>query len=243
MDLSKGPRQTARLIREQGGIEVAPLRLLGKSHMAGHPGRLGPLQQGQQRLGRNLRLEELVEIVSDALGKIRGERHLRIRDELDVLADRLVHEAEHPLDDLLAARALVVGAHLGGGDLDEAWHGDLPWRDCPVPGSSDSYRSPGPSASAAQPVDGWPSISRTFLTRSPGVKGLWTSATLGSSTPCRPRASSVYPDMYRTRSPGRRVAMRFAISEPLILGITTSLRRRSMDLDGSEAMARASSGC
>jgi hypothetical protein len=98
--------------------------------VAGHPRRLGPLEQRQQRLGRHLRLEELVEVVADALGEVRGERHLGIGDQLDALLDGLLHEDEHPLDDLLAARPFVVGAQLGGGDLDEAWHDDLPSTRC-----------------------------------------------------------------------------------------------------------------
>src|SRR4029453_14746519 len=153
MNLSKGSRQPAGLIREQRGVEVAALRLLGKPHVASHARRLRPLEEREQRLEGHLGLEELVVVVADTLGEIRGERHLRISDELDVLADGLLHEGEHPLDDLLAARPLVVRAHLGGSDLDEAWHGGLPWRGV-LTWLSPSYRSRARWASAVRRGNG-----------------------------------------------------------------------------------------
>src|SRR5262249_45479016 len=61
-------------------------------------------------------------VLANLLGEVGGERHLGIGDQLHLLLLRLLEEGEHALDDLLAARAFVVGAHLGGGHGDVAGH-------------------------------------------------------------------------------------------------------------------------
>src|SRR2546427_12343965 len=74
-------------------------------------------QERLERLRRHFGLEELVEVGADLLGEVRRERHLGIGDQLDAFSDRLGEQAQHALDNLLAACALVIRAHLGGGDL------------------------------------------------------------------------------------------------------------------------------
>src|SRR5438552_1251118 len=80
------------------------------------------LSQPLERLRRHLALEELIEVAADLLGEVRGQRHLGVHDQLDAVTGRALQEHEHALDDLLARRAFVVGAHLGGGDLYLARH-------------------------------------------------------------------------------------------------------------------------
>src|SRR3989442_14397952 len=70
----------------------------------------------------HLGLEELVEVLADALGEVRRQRHLRIDDQLDVVARRRVEERPHPLDDRLSRRAVLVRAHLIAGGLEISWH-------------------------------------------------------------------------------------------------------------------------
>ena len=129
MDLPERPRELAGLVGQERGVEVAALVLLAEAHVAGDARLPRPLEQRGQRLGRHLGLEELVEVVAHPLGEVGRQRHLRIGEDLDVLRDGLVEQAEHALDDLLAARPFVVGAHLRGGDLDVACHGIFSFRD------------------------------------------------------------------------------------------------------------------
>ena len=126
MDLSESPGEMARLVGQQRSVEVAALILLAEPHVAGDVGLARPLQQGGQRLGRHLGLEELIEVVPDPLREIGGQRHLGVGQDLDVLRDGPLQQDLHPLDDLLAARPLVVRSHLRGGDFDVAWHGVSP---------------------------------------------------------------------------------------------------------------------
>src|SRR5207302_1882198 len=73
-------------------------------------------------VGEVVGLEDLVEVGADLLGEVRRERHLRVGDPLDALPRRLGEQTQHPLDDLLATGALVVGTQLRGGDLYMARH-------------------------------------------------------------------------------------------------------------------------
>src|SRR5207247_9455107 len=69
------------------------------------------------------------EVAADLLGEVRRERHHRLRDQHDAFSHRLGEQAHHALDNLLAACALVIRAHLGGGDLYTAYiarHRDSP---------------------------------------------------------------------------------------------------------------------
>src|SRR5262252_8553192 len=125
VDLSERPAERACGVGEEGGVEVLAVGLLAEARMHGDARLLGAAKQGLERLGRHLRLEELVEVLPDLLGEVRGERHLRIGDQLHPLLLRLLEKGEHALDDLLPARAFVVGAHLGSGDDDVAGHGNL----------------------------------------------------------------------------------------------------------------------
>src|SRR5215470_3627045 len=122
VDLPECAAERARGVGEEGGVEVLAVGLLAEAHVHGDARFLGAAEQGLERLGRHLRLEELVEVLTDLLGEVRSERHLRIGDQLHPLLLRLLEEGEHALDDLLAARAFVVGAHLGSGDDDVAGH-------------------------------------------------------------------------------------------------------------------------
>src|SRR5438876_801398 len=126
VDLPERPAQPSVPIGEEGSVEVLPVGLLAEADVHGHPALGRPAEQGLERLGRHLGLEELVEVGPDALGEIGRQRHLGIGDQLDLFPRGLLEQAQHALDDLLAARALVVGAHLGGGDLHVARHGGSP---------------------------------------------------------------------------------------------------------------------
>src|SRR3989441_534768 len=117
VDLAERPAESAVPIGEERCVEVFPLRLLAEAHMHRDP-RLGrAAQERLERLRRHFGLEELVEVGADLLGEVRRERHLGIGDQLDAFSDRLGEQAQHALDNLLAACALVIRAHLGGGDL------------------------------------------------------------------------------------------------------------------------------
>src|SRR5207244_5783651 len=121
VDLAEGPAESAVPIGEERGVEVFPPRLLAEAHMHRDP-RLGrAAQEWLERLRRHFRLEELVEVGADLLGEVRRERHLGIGDQHDAFSDRLGEQAQHALDNLLAACALVIRAHLGGGDLYTAY--------------------------------------------------------------------------------------------------------------------------
>src|SRR6058998_1098548 len=112
VDLAEGPAESAVPIGQERAIEVFPLGLLAEAHVHRDP-RLGRAPQERlERLGRHLGLEELVEVGADLLGEVRRERHLGVRDQLDALLHRLLEQAQHPLDDLFAGRALVVGTQL-----------------------------------------------------------------------------------------------------------------------------------
>src|SRR5438132_3237746 len=131
VDLAEGPAESAVPIGQERAIEVFPLGLLAEAHVYRDP-RLGRAPQERlERLGRHLGLEELVEVGADLLGEVRREGHLGVGDQLDALLHRLLEQAQHPLDDLLAERALVVGTQLRGGDLDVARHRDPPLADDP----------------------------------------------------------------------------------------------------------------
>src|SRR3989441_774275 len=117
VDLAERPAESAVPIGEERCVEVFPLRLLAEAHMHRDP-RLGrAAQERLERLRRHCGLEELIEVGADLLGEVRRERHLGIGDQLDAFSDRLGEQAQHALDNLLAACALVIRAHLGGGDL------------------------------------------------------------------------------------------------------------------------------
>src|SRR5213083_1588351 len=122
VNLAEGAEQAPVTPGEQRRVEIRAVRLLAKADVHGDPRLRGAPQQRLQRLGRHLGLEELVEVAADLLGEVRGERHLRIDDQLDAVAGRALEQDEHALDDLLARRAFVVRTHLGGGDLDLARH-------------------------------------------------------------------------------------------------------------------------
>src|SRR6266542_245343 len=122
VDLPERPAELARGIREEGRVEVLSAGLLAEARVHGDARVLGATEERLEGFGRHLRLEELIEVLADLFGEISGEGHLRIRDELDPLPLRLLEEGEHPLDDLLATRAFVVGAHLGSGHGDVAGH-------------------------------------------------------------------------------------------------------------------------
>src|SRR5262249_29579854 len=70
--------------------------------------------------------EELVVVLADALGKVRRQRHLRVHDQLDAVARRGLEERQHALDDRLARRAVLIGPHLSGADLEPPGHRDPP---------------------------------------------------------------------------------------------------------------------
>src|SRR5262249_26607218 len=126
MDLAEHARQSPVTIGEQRGVEVFPVGLLTEADVHGDA-RLGRLTQERlERLWRNVRLEELVVVLADALREIRRQCHLGIGDDLDALVDGLLEQGEHAFDDGLAWRAVLVRAHLRGGDLDMAWHKDPP---------------------------------------------------------------------------------------------------------------------
>src|SRR2546425_7459569 len=121
VDLAERPAESAVPIGEERRVEVFPPRLLAEAHMHRDP-RLG--RAAQEWLGRprrHLGLEELIEVGADLLGEVRRERHLGIGDQLDAFSDRLGEQAQHALDNLLAACALIIRAHLGGGDLYTAY--------------------------------------------------------------------------------------------------------------------------
>src|SRR3989441_500228 len=121
VDLAERPAESAVPIGEERRVEVFPPRLLAEAHMHRDP-RLG--RAAQEWLGRprrHLGLEELIEVGADLLGEVRRERHLGIGDQLDAFSDRLGEQAQQALDNLLAACALVIRAHLGGGDLYTAY--------------------------------------------------------------------------------------------------------------------------
>src|SRR2546425_7007574 len=122
VNLAEGAEQAPVTPREQRRIEVRAVRLLAKADVHGDPRLRGAPEQRLQRLGPHLGPEELLEVAADLLGEVRGERHLRIDDQLDAVAGRALEQDEHALDDLLARRAFVVRTHLGGGDLDMARH-------------------------------------------------------------------------------------------------------------------------
>src|SRR6266480_3549647 len=129
VDLAKRPAEASVPVGEERRVEVLSLGFLAEAHVHRDPrlGRAG--EERLERLGRHLGLEELVEVGADLLGEVRRERHLRVGDQLDALPRRLGEQTQHPLDDLLAAGALVVGAQLRGGDLYMARHDDsLPFR-------------------------------------------------------------------------------------------------------------------
>src|SRR5262245_2493152 len=125
VDLPECPAELPRGVGEESGVEVLALGLLAEARVHGDARFLGTAEQGLPGLGRHLRLEKLVEVLANLLGEVGGERHLGIGDQLYPLLFRLLEEGEHALDDLLAARAFVVGAHLGSGDGDVAGHGNL----------------------------------------------------------------------------------------------------------------------
>src|SRR3989454_1159692 len=121
VDLAERPAESAVPIGEERRVEVFPPRLLAEAHMHRDP-RLGrAAQEWLERLRRHFGLEELIEVGADLLGEVRRERHLGIGDQLDAFSDRLGEQAQHALDNLLAACALIIRAHLGGGDLYTAY--------------------------------------------------------------------------------------------------------------------------
>jgi hypothetical protein len=123
VDLPERPAEPAVAVGEERGIEVLAVGLLAEAHVHRHAGLGGAAQQRLERLGGHLVLEELVEVRADLLREIGRQRHLGIRDQLDLVLDGQVQQGEHALDDLLPAHPLVVRAHLRGGDLDVACHG------------------------------------------------------------------------------------------------------------------------
>src|SRR5256886_11431822 len=122
VDLAKRSAEASVPVGEERRVEVLSLGFLAEAHVHRDPrlGRAG--EERLERLGRHLGLEELVEVGADLLGEVRRERHLRVGDQLDALPRRLGEQTQHPLDDLLAAGALVVGAQLRGGGLYMARH-------------------------------------------------------------------------------------------------------------------------
>src|SRR2546422_1050137 len=114
VDLAERPAESAVPIGQERAIEVFPLGLLAEAHVHRDP-RLGRAPQERlERFGRHLGLEELVEVGADLLGEVRRERHLGVGDQLDALLHRLLEQTQHPLDDLFAGGALVVGTQLRG---------------------------------------------------------------------------------------------------------------------------------
>src|SRR5262249_39050256 len=111
------------LVGEERRVESTSAGLLTEADVAGDPGAAGGAQQRLERLRRHLGLEEMVVVVADALGEGRRQRHLPIDQQLDALADRLLEEGRHALDDLRATGAFVDRAQLRGGDGDPARHG------------------------------------------------------------------------------------------------------------------------
>src|SRR5438093_9175724 len=143
VDLAERPAESAVPIGEERRVEVFPPRLLAEAHMHRDP-RLGrAAQEWLERLRRHFGLEELVEVGADLLGEVRRERHLGIGDQHDAFSDRLGEQAQHALDNLLAACALVIRAHLGGGDLYTAYiarHRDSPPYACGPAGAGRRHR-------------------------------------------------------------------------------------------------------
>ena len=97
-----------------------------EAHVHGHARGGGAAQQRLERLRRHLGLEELVEVGTDPLREVRRQRHLRIHDQLDAVARRRVEERQHPLDDRLARRPVLIRPHLRGSDFQIARHPDPP---------------------------------------------------------------------------------------------------------------------
>src|SRR5438093_1175466 len=143
VDLAERPAESAVPIGEERRVEVFPPRLLAEAHMHRDP-RLGrAAQEWLERLRRHFGLEDLVEVGADLLGEVRRERHLGIGDQHDAFSDRLGEQAQHALDNLLAACALVIRAHLGGGDLYTAYiarHRDSPPYACGPAGAGRRHR-------------------------------------------------------------------------------------------------------
>src|SRR3989440_3061708 len=122
VDLAERAAEPAVAVGQQRRVPVLALRLLAEADMHRDPRLRRAPQQRLQRLRRHLALEELVEVAANLLGEVRRQRHLGVRDQLNAVTGRALQENEHALDDLLARRAFVVGAHLGGGDLYLARH-------------------------------------------------------------------------------------------------------------------------
>src|SRR3989449_1071763 len=115
VDLAERPAESAVPIGEERCVEVFPPRLLAEAHMHRDP-RLGRAAQEWLRPPpRPFGLEELIEVGADLLGEVRRERHLGIGDQLDAFSDRLGEQAQHALDNLLAAFAPLISGHPGGG--------------------------------------------------------------------------------------------------------------------------------
>src|SRR5215471_8330527 len=74
VDLPERAAERARAVGEKGGVEVLAVGLLAEAHVHGDARLLGTPEQGFERLGRHLRLEELVEVLANLLGEVRGER-------------------------------------------------------------------------------------------------------------------------------------------------------------------------
>src|SRR5205809_564498 len=150
VDLPESPDDPAVAVGQERGVEVLAVGLLAEADVDGDPGLLGAAKEGLEGLGRDLRLEELIEVLADLLGEIRRERHLGIGDELDALGFGLIEQREHALDDFLPAAALLVGTQLGGGDGDDASHELSPLRGSQQPTRSRRAWRPlrGPTASS-----------------------------------------------------------------------------------------------
>src|SRR5439155_6227379 len=124
VDLAERPAEAAVPIGEERRVEVLASRLLAEAHVHRDPRLCRAAQERLESLRWHFGLEELVEVGANLFWEVRRERHLGIGDQLDALPRCLGEQPEHPLDDLLAARALVVGTELRRGDLDQARHRD-----------------------------------------------------------------------------------------------------------------------
>src|SRR5690349_20219040 len=71
VDLAERAAQPPVAVGEQRGVPVLAVRLLAEADVHGDPLLGGPPQQRLERLGRHLRLEELVEVAADLLREVR----------------------------------------------------------------------------------------------------------------------------------------------------------------------------
>src|SRR5437867_3005346 len=90
VDLPEHAGQPAVAIGEERRVEVLAVGLLAEPDVDRDALFGSPAQQRLERLGRHLGLEELIEVGADSLGEVGRQRHLGIRDDFDVVADRLV---------------------------------------------------------------------------------------------------------------------------------------------------------